>query len=175
MSSSKGLHGDGFKFMPVVKFNQGEHFPRFVNIAGVYPGITVEEVFAPLSQPAPEQGFWTYKFPDPEDQLGCVALPGSDTLFACIDPVIIVTDTDSLGIRAREKSEVLAIVDRQDVVFGPENFYVFSNPTKEVEICSMSELEEGYDVLGRVVLCYLPRDKAIKPPSGFAEDEDMDY
>jgi len=171
----KGIHGSNFRFLPISQFNSGEHFPRILSIAGVHPGLSVEELFAPKSTDPPDQGMWTYEFPDPVSaQFGTVALPGSDALYNCIDPVIVVSDSETLGIRAPSPLEVLVVIDRSDREFSMENFYAFRNPSGEIEIINMSDEDPSYAILGRVVVCYLPKTKTEKPSTGFLEDEDMD-
>jgi hypothetical protein len=42
-----GGHGVDFKYLPVHQAKPSENFPRIVQIAGIYPGIKPEELFAP--------------------------------------------------------------------------------------------------------------------------------
>ena len=72
-----GMHGEEFHYMPVIKGSRDEHYPRILPIAGVYPGITIEEVMAPSAIPLQDPGSWTYSFPDPDEpNLGTIAVPG---------------------------------------------------------------------------------------------------
>jgi len=73
----------------------------------VYPGLTAEELLAPTSFDSAGYGRWTYDFSDPEGpQLGTVALPGSELVHGCIDPVIVIANTLSLGVDLQEDEEV---------------------------------------------------------------------
>ena len=71
MSAVKKLHGGSFKFLPSSQLKRTEHAPRTIQIAGVFPGLTIDQLFSPKSTPASPQGTWTYDFSDPEGpQLG---------------------------------------------------------------------------------------------------------
>ena len=74
---------------------------------GVYPGLTADELMAPSSFESAGYGRWTYDFSDPEGpQMGTVALPGSELVNECIDPVIVIANALSLGVDLKEDGEV---------------------------------------------------------------------
>lgn len=75
---------------------------------GVYPDVSVEQILAPKTTPAPTQGQWAYEFTDPDgSQLGTVALPGSDLLALAVDPVILISKSTDLNILVKEETESL--------------------------------------------------------------------
>lgn len=47
LSMKSGGHGDGFRYLPVHQAKPSENFPRIVQIAGIYPSINPEDIFAP--------------------------------------------------------------------------------------------------------------------------------
>jgi len=61
-----GQHGTGSKFMPLTQLDSEEYAPRTVQVAGVLPGLTKEEFYAPQSAPAAPPGQWQFDFSDPE-------------------------------------------------------------------------------------------------------------
>lgn len=167
-----GLHGQKFKFMPMTRGSTEDHFPRIIQIAGVYPGVTPEDVMAPSSTPAAEPGFWTYSFPDPDDpNVGTIAVPGSDVITEAADPVAIIASSSSLGISGQEM-EVVVIIDRGDINFYTDGFYAFRSEQNEVQIMCADSADDFYSILGRVVICMTPASKDGKKPSGFLEDDD---
>lgn len=67
--------------------------------AGLYPGITADELNAPISTASPERGRWAYDFSDPDGpQMGTVALPGSEIVDLAVDPVVVIASNTALGI-----------------------------------------------------------------------------
>jgi hypothetical protein len=176
MSMKMGGHGSNFKFLPVQRGSKKEHFPRILQIAGVYSELTAEQLYAPASTPAAPAGRWTYDFSDPEGpQLGTVAIPGSDVVAAAIDPVVMIATNTELGISVPEEVEVLVVVDRGDRDFNPENFYVFRTPENRLTVqWTDGAFEPGYDILGKVVVCVAPYVASMAAAAtGFLEaDED---
>lgn len=172
-STEPGLHGANFKFMPSVRIAEDEYYPRILHIAGVYPGITVEDLVLPISPPNSPPGKWTFDFADPlGPQLGTVAIPGSATLYDCIDPVVVITSSTALGMTTvMGTEEVLVVVDREDRQFSPAQFFMFRSPYGAVQLGNLEDLEEGFEVLGRVALCILPFAEEMKKSTGFLEDE----
>ena len=62
---AEGLHGDQSCFLPLQQLDDLSRWPRLLRVAGVYPGLTADEVAAPPPPaPAPEAGSWNYEFPD---------------------------------------------------------------------------------------------------------------
>ena len=169
---ASGRHGDNFKYMSVIQGSKSEHFPRIVQIAGLYPGLTPEELMAPSSSPAAEPGFWTYSFPDPEDpNVGVIAVPGSDVVSDCLDPVAVIAKSPSLGFKGDEV-EMVVIIDRADTDFVSGEFYAFQTFENQVEILWADRVDGFSAVLGKVVLCMAPADRNAPLPSGFLEDDD---
>lgn len=118
---------------------------------------------------------WSYDFPDPEGpNLGIVAVPGSDAIQLCEDPVAVISDTLSLGMNVgASRLEVLVVIDRADRVFSPSEFYIFRTPANTLEIGSTEDVGDRYDILGRIALCILPfREEERKPPTGFLEEDE---
>jgi hypothetical protein len=42
-----GTHGVDFKYIPIHQAKQQENFPRIIQIAGMYPDISPDQIFAP--------------------------------------------------------------------------------------------------------------------------------
>jgi len=170
-----GLHGTGSRFLPVHQLKSDEITPRIIQIAGVYPGLSVEEFIAPLSSPGPELGCWQYDFTDPEGpQMGTVALPGSAITQLLVDPVILISSNLALGIDfGAEETEVLVCVDRDITVHQPNKFFVWKNAAGEIEIRWMENVPIGYEVLGQVMLVTIPHLATMAPAkTGFLEADD---
>ena len=121
-------------------------------------------------------GSWTYDFSDPSGpQLGTIALPESDVMTDSIDPVAVITTNTALGIRVVQEVEVVVVIDRGDRVHRSDLFYAFKTPDNRVAIQWSDQIEPGYEVLGKVVLCTVPWVIGMKKQaSGFLEDEDGD-
>lgn len=171
---SGGKHGAGFKFLPVVRGSPEEHLPRIIHIAGFYPNLSVEQVLAPTSPPQPEPGTWNYDFPDPDGpQLGTVAVPGSDVITDCIDPVALIALNTDLGIAYSEEVECVVVIDRGDRVFTPDKFFLFETPDGSLSIEWMKKHDPAYNIIGRVELTMMPWAKSMTPKAtGFLEEDD---
>jgi hypothetical protein len=171
--SFSGKHGSNFKYLPILQGDPDEPFPRIIHIAGIYPHLTVEQLFAPVSPQGASAGAWSYDFGDPDGpQLGSVALPGSGVITACIDPVVVIAKNSDLGVAAVEEVEMIVVIDRGDRDFVTGKFYIFLTPEQTLDIRWMETLEEGYTVLGRVALCAMPFTESMRPKAtGFLEDE----
>ena len=173
LSMKSGGHAQNFKFLPLLRGSRSFHFPRIVQIAGMYPDITAEELFAPPSTPGATGGLWAYDFPDPDrvDQ-GTVAIPGSPAMTDCIDPVAMITTNTALGVVLSEEVEMLVVVDRGDRYFTTESFYVFRTPQDSLVVQWADKVEPGFEVLGRVALCTVPYVPSMGTTStGFAESD----
>jgi len=168
-----GSHGQNFKYLPIHKGSDEEHFPRIMPIAGVYPSITYEQLMAPRSSEASDPGQWAYEFTDPDGpQIGTVALPGSDTITNCIDPVVMISKNTDLGVSVIEEVEMIVVVDRGDIEFSKENFYLFQDPNNNLIVQWCDSERPDYQVVGKIVLCCIPWTTAMKPKSsGFLEDD----
>ena len=168
-----GSHGQNFKYLPLHRGSDEEHFPRIMPIAGVYPSITYEQLMAPRSTEASDPGQWTYEFTDPDgSQIGTVALPGSDTITNCVDPVVVISKNTDLGVSVIEEVEMIVVVDRGNTEFSKENFYMFQDPNSNLVIQWCDSERPEYQVVGKIVLCCIPWTTAMKPKSsGFLEDD----
>lgn len=172
-SSSEGLHGDDFVYMPMIQGSPDEPFPRIIAIAGVYPGVTYEQIMAPEESPYAEAGQFQYVFSDPDaSQLGTIALPGSDVVTRSLDPVIIIAKNSVLNVECTEDVEILVMCDRGDKDFKARKFFVFKNPDNSIDIRYYNKKPADVEIVGRVDLCAMPFVKGSqKDPSGFLEDE----
>mmetsp|Transcript_37431 Transcript_37431/g.38113 ORF Transcript_37431/g.38113 Transcript_37431/m.38113 type:complete len:216 (+) Transcript_37431:162-809(+) len=171
--SKIGIHGTNFKFLPSLQPGQDEYFPRILHIAGVYPGITPEDLAAPMGGQTAPQGMWVYDFPDPDGpQLGTVAIPGSSAVHNCYDSVAIISNTQALGMNMGNKPcEALVVADRGDTEFSPSEFFLFKTPDGNVSLGSMEDEEEGFTILARVALCVVPFTDDRRVPTDFLEDD----
>jgi hypothetical protein len=170
-----GGHGENFKFLPMHKGSNEDHYPRIIKVAGVFPNLLPENLLAPISTPAPAPGQWTYDFSDPEGpQLGTVAVPGSPVITACGDPVVMIANSDALGLKMMvEKVECLVVVDRADTKWTPSSFFVFRTPKNGLVIQWTEKVEKGYEILGKIVLVTVPWLPSMeKKKSGWLEEDD---
>lgn len=168
-----GGHAQNFKFLPLFRGSRSLHFPRIIQIAGVYPEMTPEDLLAPVSSPAASAGLWAYDFPDEDQpQQGTVAIPGSPAITNCVDPVIMITSNAAIGVQLKEEVEMLVVVDRGNRYFSPENFFVFRTPENQLLLQWTDSVEPGYEILGKVALCTVPYMKSNAPAdTGFAEND----
>ena len=168
-------HGDNFKFMSVIQGSSDEHFPRIVPIAGEYPGITEEELFAPYSNEPTPSGTWAYDFSGPDDpQLGAFACPPGQVMTEAEDPVALIAPNTALGLKVSvpEALECVVIVDRGDLKFDPDAFYLFKTAQGILDIGTTDKIPEGYGIMGRVILTVIPWTPGMeKASSGFLEEE----
>lgn len=145
-----------------------------MRIAGVFPDLTPEDLLAPPSVPSGGLGCWSYDFPDPDGpQLGIVAIPGSPQITNAVDPTVMITTNTELGVQLIEEAEMLVVVDRGDLKVTRDNFYVFRTPNNDLKIEWTDKLEQGYQVLGKVILCTIPYNAANESKkTGFLEEDD---
>lgn len=175
-----GLHGQNFKFMPIIQGSNNDHFPRIIQIAGVYPTLSYDELMAPVSYHAADPGSWVYDFSDPNGpQMGTVALPGSDAITNCIDPVVMIAKNTDLNIKVIEEVEVLVVVDRGDVDFYRDFFFVFKTSENTLVLGNLDSAKtvekKGYEIVGKVALVTVPWIPSMKMKStGFLEDDSTD-
>mmetsp|Transcript_20654 Transcript_20654/g.45122 ORF Transcript_20654/g.45122 Transcript_20654/m.45122 type:complete len:225 (-) Transcript_20654:744-1418(-) len=175
------LHGEQSCFLPLKQLDQDYYSPRIVQIAGAYPGLTVEEFNAVQSEEAPVSGQWTYDFSDPDGpQVGTVAIEGSQVVQGCDDPVAIIAEHPSLGVPLPETLtdpvDLIVLVDRARNTFAERKFLVIDNPTSGIEIGAFqtkAEIPAGSTILGHVLLVQIPWLPAMKPTkSGFMEEDE---
>jgi len=175
-AATSGSHGQGFHFMPMIRTGSKEHFPRILPIAGVFPGITTQELLAPRPNPSAPQGSWSYDFSDIGGvQLGKVAIPGADIITDAVDPVVIITSNTALKIQAVTEIEMLLVIDRKDPEpFDADNFYLFRRlDTDELEVLWCERPPADKEILGKVVTAVLPWVPGMKKAaSGFAEEDE---
>lgn len=176
LSMKSGGHNQNFKFLPLLRGSKSAHFPRIMQIAGIYPDMTPEDLLAPESTAAPQPGHWSYDFAEESGHSkGSVAIPGSRAITACIDPVVMIATNTALGVQLKEEVEMLVVVDRGDTIFSPEYFFVFKNPDNQLVLQWADKVEPGFEVLGRVALCTVPYMKSMAAPdTGFAEADGGD-
>ena len=174
-STSSGVHGQGFRFLPQIRTGRTEHYPRILPVAGVYPGVTVEELLAPVPLPAAPQGTWTYDFSElTGGGGGKVAIPGSIVITEAVDPVVLVSTNTALCIQSKVEVESLIIVDRKDPApFDPDCFYLFRTMNNELKVLWCNSPPEDMEIMGKIVSVALPYVKAnSKAQTGFAEEDD---
>ena len=171
-----GLHGDGFRYLQIEQGKRLTNFPRIIPIAGVYPEITPEQLLAPAAASEAKFGSWSYDFSDPAGpQLGTVAIPASRVMTECIDPVAVIAPNRALGVKIVEDVEMIIVIDRADRRFNPDEFFIFRTPDDQLSIQWMDEVEDGYEVMGKVITSMSPFVPGMyKEKSGFAEDDDDD-
>jgi len=172
------MHGTGSRFLSVTQLKGDELMPRIIPIAGVYPGITAQELMAPASNPSASYGRWAYDFSDPEGpQVGTVAYPASALVHACADPVVLIASNDALGIdlAGDHDIEAIVLVDRGDRFFQATKFYAFAAPDGSVVIRWFDQIPEGWALLGKVHYITLPwTEKTGRYKSGWMEVEEDD-
>jgi hypothetical protein len=182
MSQKRGKHGEDFKFLPAIKLDKDEYWPQILQIAGIYPQCSYNELMAIGQQdcPAPPQGYWAYDFSDPSGpQMGLVAIPGSNRLASCVDPVVLITPSSALGYKGDEDTEMMVVIDRGDITKLQESeFFVFRNPDDSLSInwCEGEPNMMG-DCVGKVALCCTPLTAKMreKSGSGFGEVGNEDF
>jgi len=162
--------------MPLVQLNDEDISPRIIQIAGVYPGITADELMAPQSAPAARHGMWQFDFSDPDGpQMGTVALGPNNAVHLAKDPVVLVTQSAELGLSLSNdvETEVLVMLDRGETDFESDKFLAVAGPDGSVTIRWYDALPDGYSILGRVVYVTIPYLSSMATAkSGFAEDDD---
>ena len=171
-----GKHGESFNYLPIMSGLDQEHFPRIVPIAGVFPGLSLDELLKPHSNPAAPPGQWAYDFPGEQGlHIGSVAIPGSELITNALDPVAIIVKNTVLGVSAMEEVEMLVVVDREDREFTTNSFFLFTRGVdQQLSIHWMDTLHPDFKIVGKIVLCVMPvLEKMNNPPSGFLESDDM--
>lgn len=181
LSVTARKHGQDACFMPIKQLDQDFFCPRIVQIAGGYPGITKEDFLAVTSEPAPEQGQWTYDFSDPDGpQLGTVALEGSQTVHDAGDPVVIIAEHFSIGIQLpkeiTEPVDLIVVADRAKNKFVERKFLVVDLPGEGILITAFptkADMPQGAEILGHVELVQIPWLPGMAPTkTGFMEADE---
>jgi len=176
----EGSHSTGFRFMPMNTMAQGSS-PVLVCIAGLYPGLSADDLLRPHALPFAPAGFWNYHVLTGEaSSSGFVALPGNDLLDRHADTVAVVCGSRSLGIEFPDgnEHEVLALIDRSDIAtmdpsaFDNKAFYAFGDEVGAVHIRWVEAVPVGWRVLGKMLFTQMPFVKRPGSESGFAENND---
>lgn len=183
-TSPTGTHAENACFLPLQSLGQDYLAPRIIQIAGAYPGLSKVDFEAVTSEPAPVPGQWSYDFSDPNGpQMGTVALQGGKVVTECQDPVVVISDHLTLGIRLppalTKPVDLIVLVDRAQRLFEERKFMVIRlPPADELLIRAYPNksdfLLDGAEILGRVVMVQIPWLPAMKPTkSGFQEDDEL--
>ena len=86
----EGQHGTGSRFMPLTTVAR-DSSPAVVCVAGVYPGLTADQMRAPQPVPFAPPGRWNYHMlTGAAAPGGFVAIPGSVLLDESPDTVAVV-------------------------------------------------------------------------------------
>ena len=69
---------------------------------------------------------------------------------------------------------MLVVIDRADKDVHEDKFYLINTPNKELIIKWIDEeIPDGFDVIGRVVMCTVPLMPSMRSaPTGFLEEDD---
>mmetsp|Transcript_8997 Transcript_8997/g.12490 ORF Transcript_8997/g.12490 Transcript_8997/m.12490 type:complete len:217 (+) Transcript_8997:59-709(+) len=164
-----GLHGSSFCFIPLEQLDSDLSWPRILRVAGAYPGVTVDEIKNAALPPAPgDKGNWIYEFPDTFGaEYGMIAVPGSDILDSCQEPIVLVASAQSLGLQLRNPdTEVLCVCDRSQTDFSDRSFFAFADSNSNVSIGRFDHFDASFEVLARLVLVFLPFDPSTMAKSG---------
>lgn len=181
LAGSARKHGQDACFLPIKQLEQDYFAPRIVQIAGGYPGMSKADFMAVTSQPAPDQGQWTYDFSDPDGpQLGTVALEGSQIVHDCEDPVVIIAEHPSIGIELpkviTEPVDLVVLVDRSVKGYADRKFLVMDVPTEGLVIGAYptkQDMPAGAEILGRVAMVQIPWLPSMAPTkTGFMEADE---
>lgn len=178
------LHGQSSCFMPLLQNDEDYIAPRIVQIAGAYPGVDAETYLSLTSEPPAELGQWSYDFSDPGGpQLGTVALPGTASVYETEDPVALIADHFSLGVRLPEELvdpvDLVVLCDRARRTFAERKFLVLELVERPGVLTiaafqSKDEMPLGAKILGHVTLTQIPWLPAMqKRRSGFSEEDDL--
>ena len=105
----------------------------------MYPGLSKEDIMSVSSEPAAEEGQWSYDFSDPDGpQMGTVAVPGGPVVSLAEDPIVIIADHFELGIplpdELKEPVDILVVVDRFLNGFAERKFLVIDVPGQGIRI-----------------------------------------
>jgi len=176
----EGSHGTSSRFMPVTTVSK-ESAPAVVCIAGVYPGVTAEQLQRPTPVPFAPAGKWNYHMLTGDAAPGgFVAIPGSPLLDMNPDTVAVVCASRSLGLEFPDNAEheVLALIHRGDAATVDRTaldntaFYALADAEGKVHIRWINDLPPDWRVVGRVLFTQMPFVQRPGAASGFAEMSD---
>jgi hypothetical protein len=180
---TRGVHGQGSRFMPLVGLKSKDYAPRLLPIAGMLPHVTYEQLMVPNNPVPPSAGRWKYyKLDGDAAPFGFVIVETPEILENAIDPVIVVAMSGDLGIPLTDgkNEEVLVIIERDDPVvtdpeeFVPGKFYAFVDPAGAIDIAWYKAYPtDGSRICGRVLYTQLPWVSPIKKEAtGWSEMSD---
>jgi len=183
-TSPTGTHAENACFLPLQSLGQDYLAPRIIQIAGAYPGLTKGDFEAVTSEPAPVPGQWNYDFSDPSGpQMGTVALQGGKVVTECQDPVVVISDHLTLGIRLpaalTRPVDLIVLIDRAQRLFEERKFMLIRLPASDELLIraypnKSDFLRDEAEILGRVVMVQIPWLPAMKPTtSGFEEEDEL--
>lgn len=175
----EGSHSTGFRFLPMMTTDKGSA-PALMCIAGMYPGLTAEDIARPVALPVAPPGKWTYHVLTGEACSSFVTVPGSTLLDRSPNSVVVVATSTSLhvDIPDGQEHEVLVVVDRSDPGINDPNyydekaFYVFADEAGTVHIRWHNAVPAGWSILGKVLYILMPNVKKPGQSKGFAETDD---
>jgi hypothetical protein len=180
---TRGVHGQGSRFMPTVGLRGKEHAPRIMPIAGMLPHVTYEQLMMPENPEAPAAGRWKYyKMASNEAPYGFVCIDTPQILADAVNPVVVVAMAADLGIPMTDgkNDEILVLIDRADPAvtdpetYEPGKFYAYADADGRVDVAwQLAYPSGGQRVVGRVLYGMLPYiAPAKKEATGFAEMSD---
>lgn len=183
-STAKELvgHGENNCFLPLKQLDQDYCAPRIVQIAGAYPGLSIQDYYAVKSGPTAEYGQWSYDFSDPDGpQLGTVAIDGQSTVAECEDAVAIIAEHTSLKVplvpAITDAVDLIVLADRAQTGFSERKFLVLEDTTtNELKIGAYeckADMPNIMKIIGRVVLVQIPWLPEMQPSkTGFLEADE---
>ena len=176
----EGSHGTGYRFMPMLTVDR-DTSPAVVCIAGIYPGLTVDQLNAPQPVPFAPPGKWNYHMlTGAAAPGGFVAIPGSAQLDSNPDTVAVVCGGKAMGLEFPDggEHEVLALITRScpEMVdpnaFNDQLFYALADPQGTVHIRWMESVPADWKIVGRLLYTQMPNVKKANAGGGFAEMSD---
>ncbi|PXF48215.1 hypothetical protein BWQ96_02167 [Gracilariopsis chorda] len=126
-------HDEQSRFLSLMNIDSQEYAPRILSIAGTVPGLTTNEFKAKkplLLNKRPEKGnVIITSLPEGFDG-EIMALPGSDVLHACRDPIVILADVGEISaveLPITEDENVALLVERNVTreTFNNKSFYAW--------------------------------------------------
>mmetsp|Transcript_28099 Transcript_28099/g.70719 ORF Transcript_28099/g.70719 Transcript_28099/m.70719 type:complete len:230 (+) Transcript_28099:67-756(+) len=180
---TRGVHGQGSRFMPLVGLKSKDYAPRLLPVAGMLPHVTYEQLMSPSNPVPPSAGRWKYyKLDGNAAPNGFVVVETPEILENAISPVVVVAMSADLGIPLTDgkNDEVLVIIERDDPVvtdqeeFVPGKFYAFVDPAGQIDIAwHKAYPADGSRICGRVLYTQLPWVAPIKKEAtGWSEMSD---
>lgn len=126
-------HNESSRFLHFSRIEAEEYSPRILTVAGLVPGLTTEEFrTAPsmLLNKRPSKGNVFITKPPDTFTGELIALPGSDVLNSCRDPVVVLANPDEVAaieLPVAQGDVVALLVDRNisENDFSSKNFYLW--------------------------------------------------